>query len=234
MSSDASTHSLLMDAGSAAVRFNSPMSQTRAVDISTFVSAHAVNAVDLGCGRGALSIEMAIRDPQLSIIGIDSNALTIEQARALAVERSLLARVRFEIGDVSAIAQPADAALCIGSSHAFGGPTQALEAMRHLGRSIAVIGDLVWSTTPTQEHREFFGDLPHGKDGLANLAITAGWNVVERSQSSIDEWDEFELGWIAGVRDVGTPEAESFANERFEGYQSYRGVAGFGWLFLTH
>ena len=78
-----------------------------------------------------------------------------------------------------------------------------------------------------------FGDLPAGPDVLAELAATAGWTVVEHGHSSLEEWDDFELGWIAGVRSLGTPEAMAFADQRLRDYRSYRGVLGFGWLYLT-
>lgn len=109
-----------------------------------------------------------------------------------------------------------------------------MRELRRLGRAVAVIGDAVWSSTPGPEHRELFGDLPDGEDGIAEMAEAAGWTVVERARSSIDEWDEFEHGWIEGVRSIGTPAAAALADHRLEEYhQAYRGVLGFGWLFLA-
>jgi len=222
-----------MEAGSAAVRFNSPMSRARAVEISAFVSEHAESVVDLGCGYGALAVEMAAQHAHLRVVGIDSDARAVERGRAIAASLGLAERVRFHVGDVADMAEPADIAVCVGSSHAFGGTAEMLGAMRRLGTSGAVIGDMVWSTTPNQEHVELFGDLPKGEEGLADLASAAGWTVTERSRSSLSEWDEFEHGWIDGARRVGTSEADAFADERLEGFKTYRGVAGFGWLFLT-
>jgi len=51
--------------------------------------------------------------------------------------------------------------------------------------------------------------------------------------SNLDEWDEFEHDWGAGVRSVNTPEDHAFADGRAAENERYQGVLGFGWLTLT-
>lgn len=236
MTTDETARRNLMAAGAAAVRFNAPLGERRATKIVEFVGANARTVVDLGCGRGSLAIELARAKPQLRCVGIDSDAEAIEQARVSAViaaDGDLGQRVSFEVGDVSEWATPSDAALCIGASHAFGGSLPMLETMRSLGRSAAVIGDAVWDAPPTAGQHAMFGDLPDGEDGLVALAVSAGWTVADQDRSTLEEWDEFEAGWIGGVRALGTRAATTFADDRQDQYRSYRGVLGFGWLLLT-
>jgi len=230
---DEATRRSLMDAGAAAIRFNAPLGRARVDELVEFVSAHGHRVVDLGCGAGALVIELAARLPELEGHGVDLAPAVIERARAAATRSAVADRVRFSVGDVVTDAEPADVAICIGSTHAFGSPEVALDAIRTFGMTAAIVADGIWATEPTAEHVELFGELPAGEDALAALARSAGWSVVEQSRSSIEEWDEFELGWIGGVRDVGTVEAVDFAEHRLQDYQNYRGVLGFGWLLLT-
>lgn len=225
----------LFRAGAAAIRFNAPLGAARAREIGSFVSSDWATAVDLGCGYGALAVEIAAQSEDLTLVGIDTDAVAIEAAIAAAKDADVGSRVRFEVGDAAEVATPTEVAICVAASHAFGDTAGALKAMRGLGTSAAVFGDMVWTEDPGPEHIDLFGEgLPRGEDDLADLAIAAGWTVAARSSSSLEEWDEFEHGWIGGVRAVGSPAAEAFATERSEMYNIYRGVAGFAWLHLTH
>ncbi len=222
-----------MDAGAAAIRFNAPLGRERVDELVGFVATHGSSVVDLGCGAGALVIELATRLPELRGHGIDVAPAVIERARAAAARSKVSDRVRFSVGDVATDTTPADVAICIGSTHAFESPAVALEAIQAFGTAAAIVADGVWAAEPSAEHRELFGELPAGEDALATLARAAGWIVAGQGRSSVQEWDEFELGWIEGVRDVGTAEAVEFAERRLQDYRGYRGVLGFGWLLLT-
>jgi hypothetical protein len=73
-----------------------------------------------------------------------------------------------------------------------------------------------------------FRSTPADRDGGC-----AGWTVERAEKSTLDEWDDFERGWVEGAWRVGSPEARAFAAEREDEYQRhYRGVLGFAWLFL--
>lgn len=239
MTIDDDTRGRLMEAGAAAIRFNAPLGADRVADISTFVGAHAASVVDLGCGAGALAIDLAERNPDLRSLGLDSNEAVIARARSAAARSQAADRIRFEVEDVAPVEgspagpSPADAAICIGSTHAFGDTRAALAAMMRWGTRAAVVGDGIWTAEPEPQHRDWFGDLQPGEEALAELARSVGWAVADQGRSTVGEWDAFELGWIAGVRAVGTPEAEAFADERLADYHAYREVLGFGWLFLT-
>lgn len=232
MGLDEELHNRFMDAGAFAVRFNSPMGAERAVEVADFVASSGTHVLDLGCGTAALAVDIAACHPEISVVGLDTDMQAIERGRSAAQERAVSERVDLRVSDASECDLAADIALCIGSTHLFGEPADAIGRLRAFGRSAAVIGDLVWTATPEQEHLDIFGPLPVGEQALVELAVAAGWEVVDSDRSSLAEWDEFEVGWIEGVRKIGTPDALAFAAERQETYESYRGVAGFGWLFL--
>ncbi len=233
MDLDDETRARLMAAGASSVEFNSPMGRGRALDISGFASGVGSSLLDLGCGYGGLALLAAERHSALDVVGIDSDLVAIERGRAQAKERGLEGRIRFEIGDIADQPTGLDVAVSIGSSHAFGGTREMFQALKSLGLKGAVVGDMVWTGAPALGVRELFGELPVGSDSLAAMASGVGWNVEEASLSTLEEWDEFEGGWIEGVQRVGTVEAMAFANEREHLYRQYRGVAGFGWLYLT-
>lgn len=229
----------LMTAGSAALTFNAPLGPERAEALIDRLSVgRPQGLVDLGCGRGALARLAATRLPTISVIGIDLDQAAIDQARSQAGAAGLGDRVRFEVGDITAWSPPSgtavDAAVCVGASHAFGGPEGLLGQLARLvptGR--VIVGDGVWTATPDPWCEETFGTLPSGPEALASLARDRGWTVEGIDTSTLDEWDAFEHGWIDGVRSVGTEAAASFADQRASEYQRYRGVLGFAWLELT-
>ena len=222
-----------MDAGGSAVEFNSPMSQERGLHIGRFAVGVGSSIVDLGCGYGALALLIASHYPDLKVAGIDSDRVAIEHGQAVASDFGLEDRLRFIVGDADHQQDSFDIAVSIGSSHAFGGTREMFEALKSIGSKGAVVGDMIWTGTPTPGLAEDFGELPVGTEALARMAAESGWIVEETSESTLAEWDEFEGGWIDGVRKVGTPQASHFADERADMYQQYRGIAGFGWVYLS-
>lgn len=231
----------LFAAGGAAVAFNAPLGGARADGFChRLPELSARSLVDLGCGRGELARRFAGRLADLSVLGIDNNRQLVREANRLAAEAGLDSRVRFEEGDAATWTPPPgetpsiDGVVCIGASHVFGGSSEMFQRLADLiPNGVAIVGDGVWDSAPDTWCQETFGDMPAGLDALVAVAEGAGWTVVDRARSTLAEWDEFELGWIGGVRAVGTNEAEVFADARQAEYERYRGVLGFGWLVLS-
>ena len=235
MAPEADSASHLMRAGAAALAFNSPLGAARAARLADFVGTRADRVVDLGCGRGALLLELVARHTGATATGVDAAPGPVADATARAVALGLAARATFVVGDAAGWTGEVDAALCIGSSQALGGPDAVpahLARLVGVGAGTGVIGELVWAAEPREALVERFGPLPAGLAPLVHEARRAGWTVDDAELSTPDEWDAFESGWVAGVRAVGTPHAARFADERWSAYQSYRGVVGFGWLCL--
>ncbi len=220
----------LRSAGSATLEFNAPLSSDRADGLVEFVGAHGQTAVDLGCGRGSLVLRLAANG--VSGVGVDSEPGVIEVAAQRADDLGVSDRARFVIGDAGEYSEPADVAVCIGSSHAVGGTEAVFPALARLAGA-AVVGDGVWMTTPDGVNAERFGDLPNGLETLEAQAEAAGWTVAGSVLSTLEEWDEFEGRWGGGVREVGTAAAQGFADQRAAEYLEYRGMLGFAWLCLT-
>ena len=234
----------LFDAGADAVTFNVPLGRERAETLVDRLSSppkggsgavvEATEVVDLGCGRGELLRLAAARMPHARLTGVDTDERLVRRARDLAVEDGVADRVRFEVADAAGWSGGVDAALCVGASHVFDGPAG---MFRRLGELVptggsAVVGDGIWGDDPDAWCLDTFGPLPHGLTGLAAEAERAGWTVVDADTSTLAEWDQFEQGWIDGVRSVGTEWATAFADRREREYRRYRGVLGFGWLVL--
>src|SRR6185436_11905262 len=65
----------------------------------------AGTVVDLGCGPGEITCELARRHPATRFLGVDHSAMAIEQARRNA-GRLDVANVTFEVADISSYALP--------------------------------------------------------------------------------------------------------------------------------
>ena len=85
---------------------------------------------DLGCGQGWSTIAVAEAFPRAVVVGIDADAASIEEARALAASRG--AAARFEAVDASALAAegPFDAILVLEALHDMARPVEVLTAAR--------------------------------------------------------------------------------------------------------
>lgn len=59
--------------------------------------------LDLGCGPATQLVQVAALNPEIDFIGIDMSATMLEQARAH-VDRSGVANVRFQVGDITKLA----------------------------------------------------------------------------------------------------------------------------------
>ena len=224
----------LKRAGADNVAFNAPLGSARAAELADeLVARWVTRVVDLGCGRGELARLITCRSEMATVVGVENDPYWVGRARESTSAAGLGDRVTIELADASAWAGDVDAAVAVGVSHAFGGFYPMLTWLATwLGEDLVLIGEGVWESDPGDWCRETFGDVPRGLDGIEEVAASAGWSVEHSELSTLPEWDEFEHGWIAGVRSVGSAEARSFADQREAGYQRYRGVLGFAWLRL--
>jgi SAM-dependent methyltransferase len=223
----------LFEAGAAALRFNAPLSGTRAIHLADAVlTTRPAVVVDFGCGRAELLLEIVDRGGEdVRGVGVDLDEKALTAARQNAVARNVSDRVSFVASEATAFGDRADIAISVGASHAFGGLRPMLQ---HFDAPRAVVGDAFWAASPDEWCVDTFGELPSSLSGIATVAEGTGWRVVEQDASTLDEWDAFEAGWCRGVAAVGTPAAASLATSRAEEYHDhYRGVLGFAWLVLA-
>lgn len=105
--------------------------------------------LDVGCGPGSITIDLARRVGDGEVVGIDASAEVVAQARALA-ESAGVRNVRFEVGDAYAI-DAADDAFDVVHAHQvlqhLGDPVAALAEWRRVSCGIVAARDVVYSAT---------------------------------------------------------------------------------------
>ncbi|GAA2172833.1 methyltransferase domain-containing protein [Agrococcus versicolor] len=105
--------------------------------------------LDVGCGPGSITIDLARRLGDGEVVGIDASADVIAQARALA-EASGVRNVRFEVGDAYAVDAQDDAFDVVHAHQVLqhlGDPVAALAEWRRVSRGIVAARDVVYSAT---------------------------------------------------------------------------------------
>jgi len=192
-----------------------------------------------------LAIELAaVRLRSLSVAdivaGLDRDADALDRGRRAAAERGL--SVEFVEQPAASWHGTADRALCVGSSHAFGGTRRMLARLAELvPRGQVLIGDGCWPGTPTPAAHAIFGDDVLSLADLATACRDTGWQVLHLDTASQREWDDFESRHRAGQREwlLANPDdpraaevRERHAAREHEYLTAYRGVLGFAYLVL--
>ncbi|WP_170211992.1 SAM-dependent methyltransferase [Saccharothrix australiensis] len=233
--------------GHALLDFNSPLSDAKSYDlIASLAPLTGGTVVDYGCGWAELLLRAVEHEPGATALGVDSDERAIERGRANVEARGLGGRVRLDLADVTTWeAPPADAVISMGASHAWGGTRATLDAMRSRlkpgGRLL--LGDGFWAAEPNARTLETFDrDEFEPLDGLVDLALAAGFRLLNLTTATSDEWDSFESRWCASrerwlLEHPDHPEADevrAIVDEHRDGWlKGYRGVLGFAYLTLV-
>jgi SAM-dependent methyltransferase len=201
--------------------------------------------LDLGCGFGEWLFAALDAEPTATATGVDTSAPALAEARRRAADRGLAGRVTFDRSDAAGWAGgESDAVLCIGATHAFGGPAPTLDAARaHLrpgGR--VLLGDGFWDGDPTQAALDALGAEPGELPDLAGLMAAidgARYEPGFAHVSTAEEWDHYEWSWTGALAGwaLEDPEERAEALEiarthRSEWLAGYRGQLGFVTLVL--
>jgi SAM-dependent methyltransferase len=232
----------------ARMRWNVPLSPPHAELLLDRLSLAPGQAItDLGCGWGQLLLDAVARaGAGAAGTGVDTDEppqRVLTRARELAARRPL--DVSFVRADATAWREPADRALCLGASHAWGGSGSALRALAGSvpagGRLL--FGDGFWVRPPSPEAVEMFGPETRPLPALLEACREAGWRVIHLSTASQLEWDDFESTFRAGrqewlLANPGHPRAaeiRDWIDTREREYLNvYREVLGFAYLVLAH
>lgn len=155
--------------------------------------------LDAGCGKG----EALIRLIELSGargVGVDTNAAFLAEAGVrlgTRVPRGELTLHHTRVADAPLAPASFDAALCLGSTHVFGGYRETLRALATLVRpgGRVLIAEGFWRRAPAPEYlahtgieREEFGDRAR----LFDDAADAGFTPLGYQVASEDDWDAYE------------------------------------------
>lgn len=220
----------------AGLTFNAPLSEERAAGlVAALPISPGHHVLDLGCGWGELLLRVLASHPATTGTGVDMDRDALDRGVRLAARRALHGRVEFVQADAATFVDQADIVLCVAASHSFGGPRDALTALRECvapgGR--VLYGDGFWASPPSRTALEALGDLPALAD-LEAAAHAASFRIEREDVSTREEWDTFEQRWRAGLEASADPAAVAFAaNRRGEYENGYRDAVGFCWLVLA-
>lgn len=236
--------------------FHGPLSDERAVRIVRRTAlAEPTTVLDLGCGWGELMLRLLERLPGATGVGIDVSTEDLDRGRSNAEARGLADRVEFVAGPAAGTRRgPADAVLCVGSSHALADdrpPHHTRRELREL-RGLVVpggrllFGESFWQRPPTDAELAGMWPGAHAGEhldlrGLLDAAVGAGFHAEWVETASEDEWEEFESGcladtevWLAGHGDHPlAAETKERADRHRAAWTHYRGVMGFAYLTLV-
>jgi len=87
--------------------------------------------LDVGCGPGTITADLAERVPDGSVTGLDAEPSVLEKARDVARDRGL-ANLEFSTGDVYALGYPDDT-FCVVHAH---------QVLQHLGDPVAALREM--------------------------------------------------------------------------------------------
>ena len=182
--------------------FNNPLGSAKADRLVELLPLAAGGRVlDAGCGGGEFLLRVVDKHA-VEGVGVDRDPRCIQTARERAESRGLANRCAFHEAEMGAFTAPPgsfEAAICLGSTHAFGAGEAAypntLARMRELVRpgGHLLVGEGFWRREPAAEYLALLGD-PVGvyRDHAENIAKERGWQAVYAAVSSDDEWDDFE------------------------------------------
>ncbi|WP_461125306.1 SAM-dependent methyltransferase [Saccharothrix stipae] len=233
--------------GHALLDFNTPLSDTKAYDLIGGLHLRpGERVVDYGCGWAELLLRAVEHQAGVTGLGVDSDEYAITRGQANVEARGLTSRVTLEQADVTAWrAEPADVAISIGASHAWGGTEQTLAAMHARIRpgGTLLLGDGFWDRPPGPKSLEIFGEDEFGTLAeLVDLAMACGYRLLSVTTANQDEWDSFESRWCAARErwllehpdDPKAGEVRAVVDDHRDGWlKGYRGEFGLAYLTLA-
>lgn len=157
-----------------------------------------MHILDVGCGPGTITADLAALLPQGQVVGIDSSAEVLEKARDIAAERGVK-NVRFEVGDVQKKLEYADGTFDVVHAHQvlqhLRDPVQALREMSRVARKGGIIAvretdfaAMTWY--PEVEGMENWRDLYLRVARASGGEPNAGRRIhVWARQAGLDPWN---------------------------------------------
>ncbi|OAA58152.1 SAM-dependent methyltransferase [Cordyceps fumosorosea ARSEF 2679] len=236
-------NSLPADVRYSGLTWNCPLSESAADGLLDRLKlSPATTIVDIGCGWGELLVRAAQRrGPVAAATGVDTDAELLTRCAA----RASAAGVHVELVNTpgNLWRGPADRAICVGSSHVFGGTRRMLEGLaRAVPRGRVLVGDTCWERPPSRACLDVFGEELLPLERIAGLCRETGWRLLHFETATRRDWDAFESGHRAGPREwllsnAGDDRAASVEEDlekREDDYFGvYRGTLGFVFMILA-
>ena len=191
------------------MEFCSPVGEERmARAIELLGLKPGMEVVDFGAGKCGWLARVVSSDGVRGI-GIEPARLFADEARrrhAGLIGEGRLVVVEQTAADFLAAQGPTrwDAALCIGSTHAFGDFVRTLDALAGCVRTggVIVVADGYWKRPPSAEYlKALDSDESEFTTHAGNIerAIARGWSPLWCSTVTHDEWDEYEWSYSRGI-----------------------------------
>ena len=184
--------------------FNNPISPEKAERLIDLLALSPESRVlDAGCGEGEFLIRV-IERYGCHGVGVDNNPLCIKAAREKVTQRLPEVDTSFVesgIDEAELKTGSFDAAICMGSTHAFGmgdaAYPNALDALKDLVRpgGLLLIGEGYWKQEPAPDYLELIGEpvgIYHDHTENISFAEARGLTPLYAAVSNQDEWDHFE------------------------------------------
>lgn len=208
-------------------------------------AAAPARVLDIGCGWAELLLRVLARAVSATGTGVDTDGELLRRAEQRARELDIAGRVSFEEIPGDRTSGPADVVINIGASHAFGGTTGALRALRALLRpgGRLLFGEAYWRPDANVDSGLAWDDVREMPDlaGLVDLAVAEGYRPLHIEAANADELDAFESGFLADweewlVAHPGHPDVDRVRaaadGHRTRWLRGYRGAFGFAYLTL--
>ncbi len=202
--------------------FLNPLSSPKVDQVLSMLELpQGARVFDAGCGKGEMLVRLADRRGARGV-GVDVNPAFLADAGRRAEARVPHAGLAFHeqpAGDFPAEPGAFDAALCVGSTEAYGGYRDAMRALAGLVRSHGrlMIGERFWRRRPHPDYLEVLGlDQDDLLDHPRNVRAgeEAGLVPICTAVSTEDEWARYEGLYAHAVEEHVSghpedPEAES-------------------------
>lgn len=203
--------------------------------------------LDLGCGPGAQTLDLADLLPDASITAIDLYEPFVLEAERRARQQGVSDRVRVEVGDMAALAFPPasfDLIWCEGAAYIIG-VEDALRAWKPLlkaGGRLA-LSEAAWlRPDPPEESRRFWQAYPAMTDVEGNRARVraAGYRLLGDFVLPVEAWmDDYYEPMRHRIRELehryaGDPAALAVLHKEAKEIEIFeRHGDGYGYLFLV-
>ena len=202
--------------------------------------------LDVGCGNAELLIRLIKRFDIIGV-GVDPNGAMLDRARERAAGLVIAGRLILHERTIDGFVpeQPLAAALCVGSSHAYGGYAETLSALSRIVRpgGLIMVGEGYWKRDPDPGYLELLGATPDeltSHAGNVERARSLGLTPLYSAVSSDDDWDHYEGLYCRAMQrylaaNPDDPDGAEFAAHSSRWYDGYlrwgRDTLGFG-LYL--